>query len=54
LLVSYFRTTIMGMSQQARAGASEQTLRDIGKLALQIWPSAPEIAKKVSPRSRPS
>jgi AcrR family transcriptional regulator len=54
LLVSYFRTTIMGMSQQARAGASEQTLRDIGKLALQIWPSAPEMAKKVSPRLRRS
>jgi hypothetical protein len=29
------------MSLQARAGASKETLLDIGKLALQVWPSAP-------------
>ncbi|QEE27523.1 TetR/AcrR family transcriptional regulator [Terriglobus albidus] len=38
LLVSFFRTTLLGMSLQARAGASKETLLKIGKLALQIWP----------------
>jgi AcrR family transcriptional regulator len=38
LLVSYFRTNLLGMSLQARAGASRETLLDIGKLALQVWP----------------
>jgi AcrR family transcriptional regulator len=54
LLVSYVRTTIMGMSQQARAGASKETLLEIGKLALQVWPGAPERSKKDSVRSRRS
>lgn len=39
-LVSYFRTTLLGMSLQARAGASRETLSKVGKLALQIWPTA--------------
>jgi hypothetical protein len=54
LLVSYFRTTLMGMSQQARAGASEETLLEIGRLALQVWPDPPELAKKDPVRSRQS
>jgi AcrR family transcriptional regulator len=41
LLATFFRTTLMGMSLQARAGASMETLMAIGKLALQIWPSPP-------------
>ena len=41
LLVSYFRTTLLGMSLQARAGASRETLLKIGRLALQIWPGKP-------------
>jgi len=41
LLAAYFRTTLCGMSLQARAGATKKTLLDIGKLALQVWPSAP-------------
>ncbi|WP_263419876.1 TetR/AcrR family transcriptional regulator [Terriglobus albidus] len=40
-LVAYFRTTLLGMSLQARAGASKETLLKIGKLALQVWPSPP-------------
>jgi AcrR family transcriptional regulator len=52
LLVSYFRTTIMGMSQQARAGAREETLLNIGKLALQAWPGTPERSKKDTVRPR--
>jgi AcrR family transcriptional regulator len=39
LLANYFRTTLCGMSLQARTGASEETLLAIGKLALQVWPS---------------
>jgi len=39
LLVAYFRTTLLGMSLQARAGASKETLLKVGKLALQVWPS---------------
>jgi AcrR family transcriptional regulator len=54
LLVSYFRTTLMGMSQQARAGASEETLLEIGRLALQVWPEIPESAQKGPVRSRRS
>ena len=41
LLATFFRTTLCGMSLQARTGASRETLLDIGKLALQVWPSAP-------------
>jgi AcrR family transcriptional regulator len=41
LLAAYFRTILCGMSLQARAGATRDTLLDIGKLALQVWPSAP-------------
>jgi AcrR family transcriptional regulator len=54
LLVSYFRTTLMGMSQQARAGASKETLLEVGRLALQVWPAAPEVAKKNPVRTRRS
>jgi AcrR family transcriptional regulator len=45
LLAAFFRTTLCGMSLQARTGASEKTLLDIGKLALQVWPSAPPKRK---------
>ncbi|MFC5862388.1 TetR/AcrR family transcriptional regulator [Acidicapsa dinghuensis] len=38
LLATFFKTTLMGMSFQARAGASQQKLMEIGKLALQVWP----------------
>ena len=41
LLVDFFRTTLWGMSLKARAGASRETLMDIGKMALQAWPGAP-------------
>jgi AcrR family transcriptional regulator len=41
LLATFFRTTLCGMSLQARAGASKETLLDVGKLALQVWPSTP-------------
>lgn len=41
LLVSFFRTALWGMSLQARAGASKETLLNIGKMALQVWPGAP-------------
>lgn len=41
LLATFFKTTLMGMSLQARSGASRETLMEIGKLALQVWPSAP-------------
>jgi AcrR family transcriptional regulator len=41
LLATFFRTTLLGMSLQARAGASRETLMEIGKLALQIWPDPP-------------
>jgi AcrR family transcriptional regulator len=45
LLVTYFRTTLLGMSLQAREGASQQTLLDIGKMALQVWPGASSARK---------
>ena len=41
LLAAYFRTTLCGMSLQARAGASRKMLLDVGKLALRVWPSSP-------------
>ena len=41
LLVNFFRTTLWGMSLKARAGASRDTLMEIGNLALQAWPSPP-------------
>lgn len=41
LLVDFFRTTLWGMSLKARAGASRETLMEIGRMALQAWPSAP-------------
>jgi len=50
LLVSFFRTTLCGMSLQAQAGASKETLLEIGKLALQVWPSAPSA--KTSSRNK--
>lgn len=40
LLTAFFRTTLYGMTLQARAGASQSLLLEIGKLALQVWPSA--------------
>jgi len=46
LLATFLRTTLLGMSLQARAGASRETLLKIGKLALQTWP------RKVSRESR--
>ena len=46
LLATFFRTTLLGMSLQARAGASRETLMKIGKLALKTWP------RKVSRESR--
>jgi AcrR family transcriptional regulator len=45
LLVTYFRTTLFGMSLQARAGASRQTLLEVGRLALQVWPDGPGLAR---------
>ena len=50
LLVDFFRTTLWGMSLKARAGASRKTLMDIGKMALQAWPSAP-LDKRTKRRS---
>ena len=50
LLAAYFRTTLCGMSLQARTGASEETLLAIGKLALQVWPSSPSFPKDVRTR----
>jgi AcrR family transcriptional regulator len=44
MLVSFFRTTLWGMSLKARAGASRETLLEIGRLALQAWPT-PAINK---------
>ena len=41
LLVTFFRTALLGMSLQARAGASKETLLAIGRLALQAWPAKP-------------
>lgn len=38
MLVSFFRTTLWGMSLQAQAGASRETLLEIGRFALQAWP----------------
>ncbi|GGH06693.1 TetR/AcrR family transcriptional regulator [Silvibacterium dinghuense] len=38
LLASYFRTTLSGMSLQARSGATKEQLMKIGQLALAIWP----------------
>ncbi len=54
LLVDFFRTTLWGMSLKARAGASRETLMEIGKMALQAWPSAPvdKVAKRRSLGSR--
>ena len=43
LLAAFFRTTLFGMTLQARAGASQSLLLEIGKLALQVWPSAPHV-----------
>jgi hypothetical protein len=39
MLVSYFRTALWGMSLQARAGADKETLLEIGRLALRVWPA---------------
>ena len=48
MLVSYFRTALWGMSLQARAGADRETLLEIGRLALRVWPSsAPTATAKV-------
>jgi AcrR family transcriptional regulator len=41
LLVNFFWTILWGMSLKTRAGASRETLMEIGKLALQAWPSPP-------------
>jgi hypothetical protein len=38
LVATFFRTVLTGMSLQARAGASRETLMKIGNLALQTWP----------------
>ena len=38
LLASYFRTTLAGMSLQSRSGATEAQLRQIGELAMKVWP----------------
>jgi len=43
LLAAFFRTTLHGMALQACAGASQGLLLEIGKLALQVWPSAPHV-----------
>ena len=44
LVATFFRTVLTGMSLQARAGASRETLMKIGNLALQTWPG-PSHAK---------
>lgn len=41
MLVSFFRTALLGMSLQARAGANKETLLEIGRLALRAWPGKP-------------
>lgn len=38
MLVSYIRTALLGMSLQARAGANQETLLEIGRMAMQAWP----------------
>jgi AcrR family transcriptional regulator len=43
LMATFFKTTLMGMSLQARTGASKETLMKIGKMALQSWPSPPPM-----------
>jgi hypothetical protein len=43
LLATFLRTTLLGMSLQARAGPSRETLMKIGKPALQTWPSPPPV-----------
>jgi AcrR family transcriptional regulator len=41
LLATFLRTTLLGMSYQARAGVSREILMKIGKLALRTWPGPP-------------
>lgn len=36
-LADYFATVIQGMTIQARDGASQQQLQDVGKMAMQVW-----------------
>lgn len=43
-LVLFFRNTMFGMSLQAKSGASQEDLQQIGKLALRVWPE-PRPAK---------
>ena len=40
VLLSFFRNTLFGMSLLARAGESRESLMEIGKLALKVWPSS--------------
>jgi AcrR family transcriptional regulator len=40
VLQLFFRNTLFGMSLLARAGESRDTLTEIGKLALRVWPSS--------------
>jgi AcrR family transcriptional regulator len=52
MLVTYFRTALWGMSLQARAGADKETLLEIGRLALRVWPSSePAGTSKVLKRN---
>lgn len=37
-LATYVATVIQGMSQQARDGASAETLATVGTMALRVWP----------------
>ncbi len=43
-LASFLMTTLMGMSLQARSGATRQSLLKIADMALHAWPSAPKKA----------
>jgi len=44
-LQAFFRNTLQGMSFQARSGATRESLLEIGKLALRVWPS-PRTTKR--------
>jgi TetR/AcrR family transcriptional regulator, copper-responsive repressor len=48
-LDSFLMTTLMGMSLQARSGATRRTLLKIADMALHAWPSAPKEAAQKTP-----
>jgi len=52
VLASYFRTTLAGMSLQARSGATKEQLMKIGQLALEVWPAPSLKPRQKKPRAR--